>query len=190
MPTPVAHCIAGACLVLAAARRIPAVRSLPVTAAVLLAANVPDVDYLAVLRGRAAMEAFHQTWTHSIGFVAAAALVLALPLRRRLGLAPAWLLLAGAGLTHLLLDLVSYDRRPPIGFPFFWPFSGLPFHAPVDIFPGIDRVNILSLRNLRELLVELALGVPALLVVLRLCRDRNGRPAGAGEGAGTYPGEP
>lgn len=175
MPTPVAHAIAGACIAALAARRLPAAGALPVAAAVVFAANLPDLDYLAVVRGRAAMESFHHGPLHSIGFVAAAALPLALPLRRRLGLARAWLLLAGAGLSHLLLDLVVVDSKPPVGFPFFWPLSAERFHAPVAIFPGIDRVRIFSARNLRELLVELALGIPALLLALRCAR----RPAHA-----------
>ena len=164
MPTPVAHCLAGACVAVLVSRRLPAAGALPVVAAVLFAANLPDLDYLAVVRGRAAMERFHQGPLHSIGFVAAASVPLALLLRRRLGLARAWLLIAGAGLTHLLLDLAVVDRKPPIGFPLFWPFAAGLFHAPVAIFPGIDRVNVFSARNLFELLVELAWGLPALFV--------------------------
>jgi hypothetical protein len=120
--------------------------------------------------GRAALERFHQGPLHSLGFVAAAALALALPLRRRLGLAPAWLLLAAAGLTHLLLDLAVIDYKPPVGIPVFWPLSAERFHSPVEIFPGIDRVRLLSMRNLRELLVELALCLPVLLLTLRTSR--------------------
>lgn len=165
MPTPVAHGLAAACVAVLVSRRLPAARALPVVAAILVAANLPDVDYLAVVRGRAAMERFHQGPLHSIGFLAVACVPLALALRRRLGLARAWLLLAGAGLTHLLLDLMVVDRKPPIGFPLLWPWSAALFHAPVEIFPGIDRVHVFSARNLRELFVELAWGLPALLMV-------------------------
>jgi membrane-bound metal-dependent hydrolase YbcI (DUF457 family) len=171
MPTPVAHTIAGSCIAVLASRRLPAARVLPVVAAVLFAANLPDLDYLAVLGGREAMERLHQGAVHSIGFVAAAALPLAWALRRRLGFRRAWLLLAGAGLTHLLLDLAVVDRKPPIGFPFFWPFSAERFHSPITMFPGIDRVSILGMRNLKELLVELAWCIPSLLVALWLGRS-------------------
>jgi membrane-bound metal-dependent hydrolase YbcI (DUF457 family) len=172
MPTPVAHVIAGSCIALLASRRRPSARALPVVAAIVFAANLPDSDYLAVLGGRATMERFHQGAVHSIGFVAAAALPLAWALRRRLGLSRAWLLLAAAGLTHLLLDLVVFDNKPPVGFPFFWPLSGERFHSPLTVFPGIDRVNILGARNLKELLVELACGIPALLLAMRLGNAR------------------
>jgi membrane-bound metal-dependent hydrolase YbcI (DUF457 family) len=180
MPTPVAHAIAGSCVAVLASRRLPAARALPVAAAILLAANLPDLDYLAVLGGREAMERLHQGAFHSVGLVAAATLPLAWALRRRLGLRRAWLLLAGAGLTHLLLDLAVFDRKPPVGFPFFWPFSAERLHSPVSVFPGIDRVNILGIRNLRELLVELALGIPALLLAVR-----PGRPCMGHDGKGS-----
>jgi len=167
MPTPVAHTLAGACVAALACRRLPAARALPVTAALLLAANLPDLDYLALVRGREAMERFHQGVFHSIGFVATATLPLALTLRRRLGLSRAWLLLAAAGLTHLLLDLMVVDLKPPIGFPFFWPFSAERFHASFTLFPGIDRTNVLSLRNLREFLAELGWSFPCLPLLLK-----------------------
>jgi len=167
MPTPVAHSLAGACVAALASRGLPAARALPVAAALILAANLPDLDYLAVAGGREAMELFHQGVFHSIGFVATATLPLALLLRRRLGISRAWLLLAAAGLTHLLLDLVVVDLSPPVGFPFFWPLSAERVHAAITLFPGIDRTSILSLRNFHELLAELAWFSPSLPLLLR-----------------------
>ena len=173
MPTPVAHSLAGACIAILVSRRLPAASALPVVAAVLFAANLPDIDYLAVVRGREAMELFHQGPLHSLGFVAVAAVPLALLLRRRIGLARAWLLLAGACLTHLLLDMMVVDRKPPVGLPLLWPWAAGRFHGPVEIFPGIDRADVLSVKNLRELLVELAWGVPAVLTAWWWHRRRN-----------------
>lgn len=162
MPTPVAHTLAGACIAVLAARRLPAARAIPVAATILVAANLPDIDYAAVVRGREAMEQAHQGAVHSIGFVATATLPLAWLLRRRIGIGRAWLVLAAAGLTHLLLDLAVVDRKPPVGFPFFWPLSPELFHSPITLFPGIDRADILSLRNLHELFAELAWGLTAM----------------------------
>lgn len=167
MPTPVAHTLAGACVAALAARRLPAAGALTVAAALVVAANLPDLDYAAIVNGRAAMERFHQGPLHSIGFVAAATVPLAWLLRRRLGFFRAWLLLAGAGLTHLLLDLLVVDRKPPVGFPFFWPLSSERFHSSVTLFPGIDRTVIFGRRNLLELLAELAWGLPALPLLLQ-----------------------
>ena len=95
------------------------------------------------------MERFHQGPLHSIGFVVVAAVPLALLLRRRFGFVQAWLLLAGAGLTHLLLDLMVVDLKPPVGFPLFWPFSAGLFHAAVEIFPGIDRASVSAGKSAR-----------------------------------------
>ena len=166
MPTPVAHTLAGACVAALASSRLPASRALPVTAALIVAANLPDLDYLALLGGREAMDRFHQGVFHSIGFVAAATLPLAALLRPRLGLSRAWLLLAAAGLTHLLLDLAVVDLKPPVGFPFFWPLSAERFHSPITLFPGIDRARVLSAKNLYELLAELAWALPTLPVLV------------------------
>lgn len=167
MPSPVAHLFAGACVAALASRRWPAAHALPVTAALLLAANLPDLDYLALVRGREAMERFHQGVFHSIGFVATATLPLALLLRRRLGFPRAWLLLVAAGLTHLLLDLLVVDLKPPVGFPFFWPLSAERFHAAITIFPGIDRASILSRKNFYEFLAELAWFLPCWPLLFR-----------------------
>lgn len=178
MPTPVAHTLAGACIAALAARRLPAAHALPVTAALLLAANLPDLDYLALVRGRAALERFHQSVFHSIGFVAVSTLPLALLLRRRLGVAIAWLLPATAGLSHLLLDLLVVDLKPPVGFPFLWPLSAERFHAPIALFPGIDRAVVFGSRNLIELLAELAWFLPSWPLLSRwLPRQIPGRGA-------------
>jgi len=167
MPTPVAHTFAGACVAALAGRQLPAARALPVAAALILAANLPDLDYLSLLAGRETLERFHQGVFHSIGFVAMLTLPLALLLRQSLGISRAWLLLAAAGLTHLLLDLLVVDLRPPVGFPFFWPLSAERFHAAIIIFPGIDRDIIFGRKNLHELLAELAWFLPSWPLLLR-----------------------
>ncbi len=184
MPTPVAHSLAGACIAVLAARRLPAARAMPVAATIMLAANLPDVDYAAVARGREFMEQFHQGAVHSIGFVATATLPLAFLLRRRIGFARAWLLLAAAGLTHLLLDLVVVDRKPPVGIPFLWPLAAERFHSPITLFPGIDRADVLSLRNLHELLAELAWGFTTMPLLRRIPLLARGR----GDARGGQPG--
>jgi len=73
--------------------------------------------------------------------------------------------------SHLLLDLFTYDGRPPFGIPLFWPFSGDYWHAPFDLFMGVrhgvpgDSLTetldqIFSWHNMRTLLVELVLLAP------------------------------
>jgi hypothetical protein len=110
-----------------------------------------------------------------VGFVLAGTLLLALLVRRGVGAGRAWGVLAAAGVSHLLLDLVAFDNRPPIGFPFLWPATAERFHAAVTIFPGVDRSAIFRARNLRELAVELALLLPALLWLLRRAAPQDAR---------------
>jgi membrane-bound metal-dependent hydrolase YbcI (DUF457 family) len=149
-------------------RRAPAAIGAPFIAAVLVAANLPDGDFLLgpLLRPLGVALA-HQGPTHSLAFVAAAALALALASRGavRLPRALGWLLAAGA--LHLLLDFVSHDDVPPIGLPLFWPLSGTYHHSPVDLLPGTDRDDPVSARNALELLAELAWTLPPLLLLLR-----------------------
>jgi inner membrane protein len=168
MPSPVGHTLAGCCVAAVAARGAAGARPAPLIAAILVAANLPDADFLLgpLLRPLGVALA-HQGPTHSLATVAAATLLLALPLRGKTPLPRAWGWLCAAGAVHLLLDLVNYDDYPPIGMPLLWPFSGEYVHAGVTLFPGTDRDNPLSAANALELLVELAWTLPLLALLLR-----------------------
>jgi membrane-bound metal-dependent hydrolase YbcI (DUF457 family) len=136
------------------------------TAALIAASNLPDLDFAGRLFG-AATTSVHQAGTHSFAFVLAAALALAWALRGVLPYWQAWRWLAAAGVAHLLLDLVTHDALAPIGIPLAWPISDVRWHSPVDLFPGTDRSRLFSLRNLYELLAELAWTLPVLALLLR-----------------------
>ncbi len=169
MPSPVAHALAGG--LVAALPRAGLLRSPRALAAVLVAANAPDLDFLAALAGKA----MHQHFTHSAAFALATALLLAPLLRSVLSAGPAFALLALAALSHLGLDLVSFDQYPPVGIPLLWPLSEARWHSPWTVFPGVAKATLAeipSLRNLRELAVELALLLPPALLALRLRRAR------------------
>ncbi|HWR97804.1 MAG TPA: metal-dependent hydrolase [Candidatus Methanoperedens sp.] len=174
MPSPVGHTLAGCCVAAVAARGDAGARSAPFVAALLVAANLPDADFLIgplprPLGGTLA----HQGPTHSLLFIAAGALALALALRGRVPLPRAWGWLLAAGAAHLLLDLANVDRLPPVGLPLLWPLSGAYLHAPFNLFPGTDRDHPLSAANVVELLVELAWTLPVLAWLLR--RNRGAR---------------
>lgn len=173
MPSPVAHTLAGLCLAEAAGRRRGG-PGRPVVAAVLVAANLPDADFAPLLLGLDPGQLFHQSVTHSVAFVLVSTLALALLLRKRLPLGRAWALLLLAGLGHLALDLVSVDRRPPIGVPLLWPFSDGVWHSPVTLFLGLDKSSLArlpSVGNLAAVAVEAAWLLPPYLL-LRLRRPR------------------
>lgn len=173
MPSPVGHTLAGCCLAAVAARGLrgaPAAIGAPFFAAVLVASNLPDSDFLLgpLLRPLGVALA-HQGPTHSLAFVAVATAALALAIARPGGARPLrlWAWLCAAGAMHLLLDYVSHDDVPPIGLPLLWPFSTAYLHSPVDLFPGTDRDDPISARNAAQLLAELAWTLPPLLLLLR-----------------------
>jgi hypothetical protein len=165
MPSPVGHTLAGCCLA-AALRGRPGLRRPAFGAALLIAANLPDIDVVGLALADPAA-GFHQGGTHSALFVLGGALALALLVRGAAPLLQAWGWLAAAGLVHLGLDLVNHDSLPPIGLPLAWPFSEARWHSAVTLFPGTDRDHPFNVRNLRELAAELAWLLPPLAFLLR-----------------------
>src|SRR6266702_2319271 len=122
------HFLTGACMARAGLNRKTALATLTLT----LAAEAPDLDVIAGLRGAAFNFAHHRGFTHSFLGVALDALVvvgfvyLVWRIRGRKinnpNLPPRWGLLfvyaCLAGLSHILLDFTNnYGVRP------FWPFS-------------------------------------------------------------------
>ena len=180
MPSPVAHSLAG--LVVYRSRCQKGYGSVsPAVAAVVAvaAANLPDVDFLpGLLAGNA--NQFHHAFTHSLGFLALVVGATYLVARRFSGATSFWVSLVGYALaSHLLLDYLTVDTRPPFGIPLLWPFSDRVFLFPHPFFLDIHRSasplhflpSLFSHHNLlaaaRELLF---VGVPLLLVELRCKR--------------------
>jgi inner membrane protein len=126
---PITHFLTGACLGRAGLNRKTALATLTLT----LAAEAPDLDVIAQLRGPVFGFAHHRGFTHSfagVPLVAAAVVGFVYLIWRLRGrktslphLPPRWGLLflyaCVAGLSHILLDFTNnYGVRP------FWPFSG------------------------------------------------------------------
>jgi membrane-bound metal-dependent hydrolase YbcI (DUF457 family) len=167
MPSPVAHTLAGCCFAAAGARHVDR-RRLPVLlGALVVAANIPDVDFLFAPLGWRTPQTAHQGFTHSIGFVLPAIAVIGLLAREKARPLAAFGLVALAGASHLLLDLFSSDPFPPVGFPLFWPFDAGRWHAGVNLFPGTERSSLFNRQNWLELAVELAWLLPPLVLLLR-----------------------
>lgn len=125
---PITHLLFGACMGRAGLNR----RTALATATLTLAAEAPDIDVFASLKGPAFGFAHHRGFTHSfLGAALVSALVVGVMyliwrMRGRKtkdpNLPPRWGTLFGfaylAGLSHLLLDFTNnYGVRP------FWPFS-------------------------------------------------------------------
>ena len=158
MPSPIGHALGG----IAAAWRILPRRprlerrwtAIGIVAAI---AAAPDFDLLVN---------DHRGPAHSLGAALIAGAVALLCTRsRRWGAAAA---LAWA--SHIALDWLGTDTRPPIGVMALWPWSHAYLESPLRLFPAISRRYWLAefwLYNLKALFVELLILLPVSWVVLR-----------------------
>ena len=137
MPSPIGHALAGVAVgwLLKGDRpryqdtgACPSLRWLALCA---LVAMAPDLD---ILWGT------HRTWTHSLGATAAVAALAAIIARaRRLPAATFALAIGVAFGSHLLLDWLGRDSRPPRGVMLFWPLSTTYYVSGWDVFTEISR---------------------------------------------------
>jgi membrane-bound metal-dependent hydrolase YbcI (DUF457 family) len=139
-----------------------------------LLAVAPDLDFVpGWIAGTPAL--YHQGASHSFtAAFLAAALCAPLVARARGDLLRCFGWLFAAYASHLGIDWLGNDTRPPLGFPLFWPFSSEPFLSPVPLLPGISHsptghegraawiVSLLDWHNAAALLVELAFALPLL----------------------------
>ncbi len=160
---------------------------LPLCLAAAFLACLPDLDYLpGLLIGD--MNAYHQGPTHSLLFVllATAAVLLLLQLlpprlRARASLpdpsrpvaAAVFALIA----SHLAIDWMTQDFRPPIGCPWLWPFTDTPFHASFAFIPAWKKLHFLDLfsaANLYPIAYETAIGAALLSLAFTRRRRKKG----------------
>lgn len=186
MASPVAHSLIG--LALGLIRFLPRYRRWdelrgqlralwrPLLFCVLLA-NAPDLDYFfGLFKGN--VNYYHQTVTHTLVWVGVTALAIwacGWFRERRASWLSLVLLLALMG-SHLLVDWLTIDYSPPIGFMLAWPFSDHLFHAAWAFFPAPAKqtwADVWTLQNLRLILVEAALTLPLVLAALWFKRRRN-----------------
>ena len=161
MPSPVGHGLGG---IAAGWHLVPARNR---RAALILAsvAIAPDLDLLV---------GAHREASHSLGMALVAGVIAALVARQhraRWGAA-----VAVAWASHVLLDWLSNDTRPPIGVMALWPFTDRYFKAAIEVFPPVSRrywETRFWTYNLHALIVELiVLGPIALAVTWRRRRAR------------------
>ncbi len=159
MPSPVGHALGG----IAAAWGVLPRRDLAGTAIIAAFALAPDLDLLA---------GEHRGISHSVGAVVVAGLAAAIISRR-----PRWgLAIALAWASHVVLDWLSHDTRPPAGVMALWPFTREYYKAAVEIFPAVSRRYWLSEfwgYNLKAAAVEVAiLGPVAAVAIWRRVKRR------------------
>lgn len=77
--------------------------------------------------------------------------------------------------SHILLDWLSNDTRPPLGVMALWPFTRDYYKAGIEIFPPVSRRYWESrfwLYNAKALAMELVIMLPLTALVVRLRRKR------------------
>jgi inner membrane protein len=174
MPLPIAHSMMGYAIsevAEAANVRLTNKKWLNVSIFVTLA-NLPDSDFLpGFLLGEP--NRYHQWFTHSLGFAALAGLCGGLIYWRqknensdRFGLHGIFIGLAV--LSHLVLDLLTWDSSPPKGMMLFWPFDKNHYDVRWDLFLACQRDNtsatffssLFSPYNLKVVLREFLIMAP------------------------------
>ena len=152
MPSPIGHAIAGVAVAWSA--REP--RLAPVCAGL---AALPDIDLV--------LPASHRTYTHSLTAVLAVSIVAAAVT----GKVTRWrtaLVCGAAYASHLLLDWLGADTRPPLGIQVLWPFSDRWFISGWNAFPETARLHLFSMAALRQNALAIAQELAILLPILAL----------------------
>ena len=164
MPSPVAHFLAGLTVHVATA---PAsdVGWRRRTAITVAAAIAPDLDLLLKPLGLAV----HQGASHSVGAALVAGAIAWIATRR-----PRWgLTVTLTWASHILLDWMSNDTRPPMGVMALWPLTHDYYKSSIELLPAVSRRYWLAefwVYNLKAVAVELVILGPiaAFVVWLRL----------------------
>lgn len=128
-------------------------------------AVAPDLDLLV---------GDHRGFSHSVGAACIAGAIAWVITRR-----PRWgAAVAIAWASHVLLDWMSHDTRPPIGVMAFWPLTRDYYKSSLDVFPAVSRRYWLAefwVYNLKALLVELVILAPIAAIVVWLTPGNRGK---------------
>ena len=166
MPSPVGHALGA----IAVGWGVVPRRDLAATAILASVAILPDLDLLV---------GDHRGISHSLGMAVVAGLV-ALAITRR----PRWAAaVALAWGSHILLDWLSNDTRPPLGVMALWPVTREYYKAGIEIFPPVSRRYWESrfwIYNLKALVVEVLILLPIAWAVVR--RGQTGVRPGSNQG--------
>jgi inner membrane protein len=140
-------------------------------------ANAPDLDFVpGLFLGQPAL--YHQGITHSLsGAVAVGLLLAAIFYIRGESFRQVFGFFFLAYLSHLIIDLLGPDKRPPYGIPLFWPISDVYLISPVSLFWGMHHGGlvsteewldaIFSLTNLAAIAIEIAWLTPVIVLLSR-----------------------
>lgn len=178
MALPIAHAAAGY-LVHRAAHRGPS-RGEPAkvwrrVALFMLIGNLPDFDFLVgFVLGRPGL--VHRGVSHSVLAAVAFGLLAGWVARRWRNepFLPNAVAFGAAYASHLLVDWLTIDTRPPAGGQFLWPFSDAYYSSPIPIFgeiwiDGITRSGFLGTVLAWQTVVALTREAAVVLAIVGLC---------------------
>jgi membrane-bound metal-dependent hydrolase YbcI (DUF457 family) len=152
VPSPVGHALGG----IAAAWHLVPRKNRHAAAVLAGIAVAPDLDLLV---------GTHRGASHSVGAALIAGLAAWIVTRN-----PRWAVAATfAWGSHVLLDWLSNDTRPPVGIMALWPVTHAYYKAGIEIFPPVSRRYWEArfwLYNLRALVAELVILGPIAAAVL------------------------
>ncbi|MDJ0657927.1 MAG: metal-dependent hydrolase [Crocosphaera sp.] len=120
-------------------------------------ANLPDIDFLLGYFFFQNFNAIHRQFTHSffVGFIVGLIIFCCLRFYKKIPLSfLGWLW--GLYWSHILLDMLAYDRYLPAGVQCFFPFRSEYFAFPISILGGLTFTGgIIQLNNFLTVLQEM-----------------------------------
>jgi len=140
-------------------------------------ANAPDLDFLpGLIIGKPNL--FHHGISHSLGAGILFSLILTFIINRKhhQHIRRDFLLFLSLYSSHLFLDYLSFDSRPPLGIPLFWPLSNKYYIFP--LLPGVKHSaldhatirefleGVFSTHNLFVISLEFIVMIPFILLLL------------------------
>ena len=191
MPSPIGHALAGLAVGWCTIRdrNAAGARDTTLLIACVLAATLPDLDLL--------YSPWHRLATHGIGTSVLIFIVVVLVTGKVTGRG-AWrvaAIVAVAHVSHILLDWLGADRRPPLGIQALWPFDTAFYISGWDLFLSTERRDPFSwatvLWNGRAAIRELLIMAPvaALAWGFRRIRKNPGLTSSRGDRPQPFAGE-
>ena len=187
MSSPIGHSLAGFILASCKFGTLKIKNYKPLILYIFIA-NLPDLDFLpGILLGTPNL--FHHGISHSLGMGIIFSFLLAYVLKSRKidAFWDSFLLCFCLYSSHLLLDYISMDERPPSGIPIFWPIMNKYYIFPRPILPSVwhsilDHASIIqflkdafSIHNLYVIVLEIVIMSPILffLWLFKFLKSRN-----------------
>jgi membrane-bound metal-dependent hydrolase YbcI (DUF457 family) len=164
MPSPIGHALGG----VAAAWAIVPRKNFNAAAALAAAALAPDLDLLV---------GDHRGISHSFGaaVIAGAVAWVAVTLTRQHDASRWCAAVTLAWGSHIVLDWLSNDTRPPIGVMALWPITRDYYKASIEIFPAVSRRwgdTRFWQYNIYAAVVEVLIMTPLLALALRAFKKK------------------